>query len=75
MDSLAHLTHKTTGTAVACCLIFLTLVTVCVVDFLESVSDVKQMVDMEGSLEARDSILWQCGELAAVGALHTLMLS
>ena len=32
------------------------------------------MVDAKGSLEARDSILGQCSELAAVGALHGLPL-
>ena len=42
--------------------------------FLERVSDVEQVVDVEGSLEARNSAVWQCGELAAVGALHGLPL-
>ena len=74
MDPLAHVTHKATGTAVACCLKFLTLVTVCLVDFLESVLDIKQVMDVKGSLEAWNSILGQCGELSAVGALHCLPL-
>ena len=74
MDPLAHITHKATGMAVACCLKLLTLVTVCPVDFLESVSDVKQVVNVEGSLEAWYSILGHCGELSAVGALHCLPL-
>ena len=74
MDPLAHVTHKAAGTAVAGCLKLLTFITVCLVDFLESVSDVKQVVDVEGSLEAWDSILGQCGELPAVGALHGLPL-
>ena len=55
--SLYLLQTKPTVMAVACCLMLPTLVAVCHVDSLESVSDVKQVVDVEGSLEARDSIL------------------
>jgi hypothetical protein len=43
-------------------------------DFLEDVLDVEEVVDEEGSLQARDSFLGQGGEVATVGALHHLSL-
>ena len=56
---LTALAHEPTSAAEASCLTFLTLIAHCLVAgarFLEGVLDVKEVVDVEGSLEPQDSI-------------------
>ena len=74
---LATLAHEPTSAAEASCLTFLTLIAhwlVAGAHFLEGVLDVKEVVDVEGSLEPRDSTCWQCCVLATVWARKALSL-
>ena len=77
VDLLAALAHEPTSAAEVNCLTFLTLIAHCLVagaHFLEGVLDVKEVVDVEGSLEAQDSVCWQCHVLATVWARKALSL-
>ena len=74
---LAGLAEKATGPTVASRVSFLafdTLGTSWGADLVEDVLDVEEVVDEEGSLQARDSFLGQGGEVATVGTLHHLSL-
>ena len=73
----AALTYKPTSAAEASCLTFLTLIAHCLVagaHLLEGILDVKEIVDVEGSLEPRDSTCWQFYVLATVWACKALFL-
>ena len=77
VDLLAALAHEPTSAAEASCLPFLTLIAHCLVagaHFLEGVLDVKEVMDVEGSLKPRDSTCWQCCVLATVWACKALSL-
>ena len=74
---LAALAHEPTSAAEVSCLTFLTLIAHCLVagaHFLEGVLDVKEVMDVEGSLEPWDSAFWQCRVLATVWARKALSL-
>ena len=74
---LAALAHEATGTAVAGCFTLLALLALGLAGgahLLENVLNVKQVEDVECSLEARDSTWGQHGGLATVRAVHTLSL-
>ena len=77
VDLLAALAHEPTGAAEASCFAFLALIAhwlVARAHFLEGVLDVKEVVDVEGSLEPRDSVCWQCRVLTTVWARKALSL-
>ena len=74
---LAALAHEPTSAAEASCPTFLALTAhylAARAHFLEGVLDVKEVVDVEGSLEPWDSTCWQCYVLATVRALKALSL-
>ena len=73
----AALTHKPTSATKANRLTFLALVAQCLVagvHFLEGILDVEEVVDVEGSLELRDSAHWQLSDLATLWTWETLSL-
>ena len=74
---LAALAHEATGAAVAGCFTLLALLALGLAGgahLLKNVLNVKQVEDVECSLEARDSTWGQRGGLATVRAVHTLSL-
>ena len=74
----ASLAHKPTGATEACCLTFLALVAHCLftgAHLLQSILDVEEVVDVEGSLELCDSAHWQWSDLATLWTWKTLSLS
>ena len=74
---LETLAHEATGAAVAGCFTLLALLALGLAGgahLLEGVLNVKQVEDVECSLEARDSTWGQCGGLVTVRAVHTLSL-
>ena len=71
----ATLAHKPASAAEASGVAFLTLVTPSTITgahLLERITDVKEMMDVEGSLEAGDSATWQFYLLTTAGAPHAL---
>ena len=75
VDIHTALTHKPTSATEANCLAVFALVAHWLVtraDFLEGILDVKQVVDVEGSLEACNSAHCQWRLLATVWACNTL---
>ena len=75
---LTEPTHKPTGATKGNCLAFLALVAHCLftgAHLLEGILDVKEVVDVEGSLELQDSAHWQWSDLATLWTWETLSLS
>ena len=56
------------------CLALVTLGFVRAADLLHNVQHIKETVDKEGSLKARDSILGKRSSLTAIGTFHCLFL-
>ena len=77
MEFLAALACKPASTTKANCLTFCALVAHCLfagAHFLEGILDVEEVVDVEGSLEPRDSTHWQWSVLATLWTWETLSL-
>ena len=77
MEILALVADEAAGEAVASRLSFLVLVAFGFgrsVHLADDVSDGEQVVHEEGSLQARDFVLWETAGLAAVGALDGQVL-
>ena len=75
---LAKPTHKPTGATKGNRLAFLALVAHCLfagAHLLEGILDIEEVVDVEGSLELRDSAHWQWSDLATLWTWETLSLS
>ena len=78
VDFLAALACKPTGATKANCLTICALFTHCLfagAHLLEGILHVKEVVDVEGSLEFRDSAHWQWSDLATLWTWETLSLS
>ena len=74
----AALADKAASATKASCLSFLALVAHCLfagAHFLEGILDVEEVVDVEGSLEPRDSTHWEWSVLATLWTWETLSLS
>ena len=74
---LARVTEKPTRSTITSRSILITIRAIIIGwsnDFLEDVLDVKEVVNEERSLQARDSFLSQGGGVTTVGAFHHLPL-
>ena len=74
---LARVTEKPTRSTITCRSVLITIRAFIIgwsIDFLEDVLDVKEVVNEECSLQARDSFLGQGGGVTTVGTFHHLSL-
>ena len=78
MEFHASLAHKPARATEICCLTFLALVAHCLfagAHLLEGIFNLKEVVNVEGSLQLQDSAHWQWSDLATLWTWETLSLS
>ena len=78
MEFYAALANEPTSAAIACCLAFVAFVARCLfagAHFLEGILNIEEVVDVEGSLEPRDSAHREWSVLATLWTWETLSLT